>query len=233
MERRKFIKTVGTAAAVTPLFGSFSAYASNSVSFKGHEFPDLPYAYNALEPYIDAQTMELHYSKHFKGYYTKFMAAAEGTDLVNTPMEKIFATISKQSDTIRNNGGGYYNHALFWECMTPKQGNIPSKLKDALSKDFGSVDAFKEQFGNAAKTNFGSGWAWLIAGNSGKLQVVASPNQDNPLMDIVGANGTPLLAIDVWEHAYYLKYQNRRAEYVDNFWNIVNWEVVNDRLSKA
>lgn len=233
MERRKFIQTVGTAAAVTPILGSFSAFASSPARFEGHKLPELPYAYNALEPYIDAQTMELHYSKHYKGYYTKFMAAAEGTDLLNTPMEQIFASVSKQSSAIRNNGGGYYNHTLFWENMTPKSGAIPSKLNNALTKDFGSVDAFKEQFGKAAKTQFGSGWAWLIADKSGKLQVVATPNQDNPLMDVVSTNGTPLLAIDVWEHAYYLKYQNKRADYVDNFWNIVNWDVVDKRLSKA
>ena len=233
MERRKFIQTVGTAAAVTPILGSYSAFASTSVGFQGHTFPELPYAYNALEPYIDSQTMELHYSKHFKGYYTKFMAAAEGTDLVNMPMEQIFAGISKQSEAIRNNGGGYYNHDLFWMCMTPDQKDIPSKLKKALDDNFGSVDAFKEEFGKAAKTRFGSGWAWLIADKSGDLKVVSTANQDNPLMDVVSTNGTPLLALDVWEHAYYLKYQNKRADYVDNFWNLVNWDEVNSRLSKA
>ena len=233
MERRKFIQTVGTAAAVTPILGSFSAIASNSVGSSEHTFPELPYAYDALEPYIDAQTMELHYSKHHKGYFTKFMAEAEGTDLMDTPMEKIFASIRKQSVGIRNNGGGYYNHTLYWENMTPKQTAIPSKLKEALDKNFGSVDAFKEQFGKAAKTHFGSGWAWLIVDKNGKLQVTDTLNQDNPLMDVVSVNGTPLLAIDVWEHAYYLKYQNKRADYVDNFWNIVNWDIVNHRLSKA
>ncbi len=233
MERRKFIQTVGTAAVVTPVLGSYSAFASNSVGSEGHTFPDLPYAYDALEPYIDAQTMELHYSKHHKGYYTKFLAAAEGTDLVNMPMEKIFAGISKQPTAIRNNGGGYYNHALYWENMTPDQKAIPEDLENALVKDFGSVDAFKEKFGKTAKTHFGSGWAWLVAGKNGKLQVVSTPNQDNPLMDVVDTKGVPLLAIDIWEHAYYLKYQNKRADYVDNFWNIVNWDIVNSRLAKA
>jgi len=233
MERRKFIQTVGTAAVVTPIIGSYSAFASNSVGFKGHTFPELPYAYNALEPYIDAQTMELHYSKHFNGYYTKFMAAAEGTDLISMSMEKIFASVSKQSEAVRNNGGGYYNHALFWESMTPNQKDIPSKLKKALEDSFGSVDSFKEEFGKAAKTRFGSGWAWLIRDTSGKLKVTSTPNQDNPLMDIVSTNGIPLLALDIWEHAYYLKYQNKRADYVDNFWNIVNWDAVNSRLEKA
>ena len=233
MERRKFIRAIGTAAAVTPILGGYTAFASDSVSFQGHTFPELPYAYDALEPYIDAQTMELHYSKHFKGYYTKFMAAVEGTDLVNMPMEQIFAGISKQSEAIRNNGGGYYNHDLFWKCMTPDQKDIPSKLKKALDDNFGSVDAFKEEFGKAAKTRFGSGWAWLIADKSGDLKVVSTANQDNPLMDVVSTNGTPLLALDVWEHAYYLKYQNKRADYVDNFWNLVNWDEVNSRLLKA
>lgn len=233
MKRRKFIQTVGTAAAVTPILGGYSAFASNSVRFEGHQFPDLPYSYNALEPYIDAQTMELHYSKHHKGYYTKFMAAAEGTDLLTKPMEQIFAGISKQSEAIRNNGGGFYNHALFWENMTPNQTVIPSGLKKALDDNFGSVDAFKEAFGKAAKTHFGSGWAWLLADKNGKLKISSTANQDNPLMDVVSTNGTPLLALDVWEHAYYLKYQNKRADYIDNFWNVVNWDIVSSRLSKA
>jgi superoxide dismutase, Fe-Mn family len=233
MERRKFLWSAGVVAAATPFIGSLASCASETKAFEGHKFAELPYAYNALEPYIDAQTMELHYSRHHKSYYTKFMAAAEGTELMNTPMEKIFAEISKQDAGIRNNGGGYYNHTLFWENMTPKQGEIPAELKGALEADFNSVDAFKEQFGKAAKTVFGSGWAWLIAGNDGKLAVTTSANQDNPLMDIAEVKGTPLLCLDVWEHAYYLHYQNKRADYVDNFWNIVHWAVVNDRLLEA
>ena len=230
MERRQFIGTVGVVAAATPFLGTLASCASETKSFEGHKFPELPYAFDALEPYIDAQTMELHYTKHHKGYFNKFMAAAEGTDLLNTPMETIFAGISKQDVSIRNNGGGFYNHALFWENMTPDQGEIPAELKQAIENDFGTVDAFKEQFGKAAKTQFGSGWAWLIADTNGKLAVTSTPNQDNPLMDIVSTKGTPLLGLDVWEHAYYLHYQNKRADYVDNFWNIVNWEVVNNRL---
>ncbi len=233
MERRKFIAVVGTAAMVTPVVGSFASVISETNKFEGHKFPELGYAYNALEPYIDAQTMELHYSKHHQGYFNKFMAEAEGSELLNMPMEQIFAQISKQSAGIRNNGGGYYNHSLFWENMTPNQVEIPSKLKAGLEKDFGSVDAFKEKFGSAAKTHFGSGWAWLILGNDGKLQVTNTPNQDNTLMDVAVVKGKPLLAIDVWEHAYYLKYQNKRADYVDNFWNVVNWGVVNKRLETA
>jgi len=230
MERRKFISVVGTAAIAAPMIGSLSACASGNKPFEGHKLAELNYAYNALEPYIDAQTMELHYSKHYQGYYNKFMTAAEGTELLNTPMEQIFSNISEQPEGIRNNGGGYYNHTLFWENMTPIPGEISSELKSALEKDFGSVDNFKDEFSNAAKTRFGSGWAWLVAGNDGKLFVTSSPNQDNPLMDISDKKGTPLLGLDVWEHAYYLHYQNKRADYVDNFWNIVNWDVVTNRL---
>ena len=233
MERRKFLTVVGTAAVATPLLGTMNSFASETKAFSGHVFPELGYTYNALEPYIDAQTMELHYSKHHKGYYNNFMAAAEGTEMLKTPMEKIFANISKHSSTIRNNGGGYYNHSLFWENMTSAKNDMPAKLKTAIEKDLGSVDAFKETFGKAAKTRFGSGWAWLSVDKKGKLFVSSTPNQDNPLMDDVEEKGTPLLCLDVWEHAYYLKYQNKRADYVDNFWNIVNWDVVNKRLSAA
>jgi Fe-Mn family superoxide dismutase len=233
MKRRKFISAFGTAALVAPLVNPLTSFASESLSFQGHKFPELGYAYNALEPYIDAQTMELHYSKHHKGYYNNFMAAAEGTEMLKTPMENIFANISKHSATIRNNGGGYYNHALFWENMTPSKNDIPAKLKAAIEKDLGSVEAFKDSFGKAAKTRFGSGWAWLSVNSKGKLFVSSTANQDNPLMDTEKENGTPLLCLDVWEHAYYLKYQNKRADYVDNFWNIVNWNVVNNRFSAA
>ena len=161
------------------------------------------------------------------------MAAAEGTDLVNTPMEDIFSKISGHSASIRNNGGGYYNHALFWENMTPSPGAVPAGLNRAVEESFGSWSAFKEAFGTAAKTRFGSGWAWLAVNPGGKLFVTSTPNQDNPLMDVAKDQGTPLLALDVWEHAYYLKYQNRRGDYVDNFWNVVNWEVVNKRYQAA
>lgn len=233
MKRRKFITVLGTAALAAPVIGTLGVSAAEKSKFNGHKFPELGYDYNALEPYIDAQTMELHYSKHHKGYYTKFMAAAEGTDLLNTPMEDIFAKISSQAVGIRNNGGGYFNHMLFWENMTPSHVEVPAGLKNAIEKDFDSFDTFKDEFSKAAKTRFGSGWAWLAINNSGKLFVTSTPNQDNPLMDVAEMNGTPLLTLDVWEHAYYLHYQNRRADYVDNFWNIVNWDVVNKRRIDA
>lgn len=233
MERRKFITVVGTAAIAAPVIGSLAACATGNKPFEGHKLAELGYDYNALEPYVDAQTMELHYSKHYNGYFNNFMNAAEGTDLLDTPMEQIFAKISIQPEGIRNNGGGYYNHTLFWENMNPSPGEVSSELKSAIENDFGSVDSFKEEFGKAAKTHFGSGWAWLVKGSDGKLFVTSTPNQDNPLMDVSEKQGIPLLALDVWEHAYYLHYQNKRAEYVDNFWNVVNWDVVNNRLLAA
>jgi Fe-Mn family superoxide dismutase len=233
MERRKFITVFGTAALATPLIGTLNSMASETKAFDGYKFPELGFAYNALEPYIDAQTMEIHYTKHHKAYFNNFMTAAEGTDLLKTPMEQIFAGISKQPVAIRNNGGGFYNHSLFWENMSPAKNEIPANLKASIEKDFGTFDAFKEAFGKAAKTRFGSGWAWLSVDKGGKLFVSSTPNQDNPLMDVVEEKGTPLLCLDVWEHAYYLHYQNRRPEYVDNFWNIVNWDVVNNRLKAA
>jgi len=198
-----------------------------------HTFPELGYAYNALEPYIDAQTMEIHYTKHHRGYYDNFMKAAGEAGLLEMPMVSILAKISQYSVALRNNGGGFYNHNLFWENMSPVKKEVPGRLKEAIEKDFGSFDAFKAAFENAAKTRFGSGWAWLSVDASGKLFVSSTANQDNPLMDVVTEKGTPLLGLDVWEHAYYLKYQNRRPEYVGNFWNLVNWEVVDKRYAVA
>ncbi len=233
MKRRTFISMVSTAVVATPVMGSTLYSTTLANKFTGHTFPELGYDYNALEPYIDAQTMELHYNKHHKGYFKKFLAAAENTDATDMPMEDIFKSISKFSSGVRNNGGGFYNHALYWKNLTPEKTAVSAKLKEALTAEFGSVDSFKEKFGKAAKTHFGSGWAWLSVDKSGKLFISSTPNQDNPLMDIVEEQGTPLLAIDVWEHAYYLNYQNKRADYVDNFWNIVNWEVVNKRWVAA
>lgn len=234
MERRKFITMVGTAALTVPVVGAMASCAPAPEKFEGHKFPALGYDFNALEPYIDALTMEIHYTKHHQGYFNNFLAAADGTELTETPMEKIFENIGKYPVAVRNNGGGFYNHVLFWENMTPSQQEIPALLKQAIEHDFNSFDKFKEQFSTSAKTHFGSGWAWLALGSDGKLFITSTANQDNPLMNINGVkNGTPLLALDVWEHAYYLKYQNKRADYVDNFWNVVNWGAVNARLVKA
>jgi Fe-Mn family superoxide dismutase len=197
------------------------------------EFPALPYAYDALEPYLDARTMEIHYDKHHRAYFNNFVNAIKGTAYENMPIEKIFAEVSKAGDAIRNNGGGFYNHVIFWENLGRGSSGPSAELTAALTKEFGSVDKFKEVFSNAAKTRFGSGWAWLYMTPDKKLAVGSTPNQENPLMDVSALKGIPLLTIDVWEHSYYLKYQNRRPEYVDAFWNVVNWDVVNERYREA
>jgi Fe-Mn family superoxide dismutase len=195
------------------------------------ELPKLDYAYDALAPHIDARTMEIHHTKHHNGYVTKLNGAVEGTDAANLSVEDICKNISKFSGAIRNNGGGHYNHSLFWKVMAPgKGGNPTGALADAINSAFGSFDAFKEKFEAAAATRFGSGWAWLIKDASGKLQVTSTANQDNPLMDVAEVQGTPILGIDVWEHAYYLNYQNRRPDYVSAFWNVVNWDEVASRF---
>ena len=236
MERRKFIGTAGTILLAQSVLGTSTVAfgkSSKEKGFNGHIFPELPYNYDALDPYIDARTMELHYDKHFRGYFNKFTAAIKGTDAVNLPMEKIFTKITQYGDAVRNNGGGYYNHWLFWESMSPAKTTMSPELEQGLIKNFGSVDQFRENFGNTAKKHFGSGWAWLVAGPDGKLFVTDTLNQDNPLMNDAPLQGTPLLGLDVWEHAYYLHYQNRRAAYVDNFWNIVNWKAVSSRYHEA
>jgi len=197
------------------------------------EFPALPYGYDALEPYIDARTMEIHYDRHHRGYYTNFVNAVKGTAIEKSTLKEIFASMSKQSDAVRNNGGGYYNHVFFWNNMG-KGSTAPSKeLAAEINKTFGSMDKFRETFNNSAKSRFGSGWAWLYVTSDKKLAIGSTPNQDNPLMDISPVKGTPLLALDVWEHAYYLKYQNKRADYVDAFWSVVNWDEVNRRYKDA
>jgi Fe-Mn family superoxide dismutase len=199
-----------------------------------YTFPQLPYSYNALEPYIDAQTMEIHYSKHFRAYYDNFVKAAAENKIENLSLEDIFSRVSAFPLAIRNNGGGFYNHDLFWKVMGPNAGGQPSgALLEAINKTFGSFDMFKTEFETAAKTQFGSGWAWLAVDSDGKLFVSQTANQDNPLMDVAAKRGTPVLALDVWEHAYYLKYQNRRPEYVSNFWNVVNWSKVAELYSAA
>lgn len=230
MKRRKFITMVSTSLVASPIMANFYQLG-NIQSIDQYTFPKLPYAFNALEPYIDKQTMELHYSKHHRGYFTKFTDAIKDTPEAKLTFNELFSQVSKLSSAIRNNGGGFYNHSLFWENMSPKKTEPSMELKKAIEKDFGSIDQFKDSFGKAAKTQFGSGWAWLSVDNKGRLFVSSTQNQDNPLMDVVEDKGIPLLALDIWEHAYYLKYQNRRAEYVDNFWNIVNWGKVNERFN--
>ncbi len=191
----------------------------------------LPYAYDALEPNIDARTMEIHHQKHHGGYTTKLNNAIEGTELEGKSIEEILSNVSKHSSAVRNNGGGYYNHNLFWTVMSPNGGGAPSgDLADAINSSFGSFDSFKEEFSNAAATRFGSGWAWLVKDGS-KLVVGSTPNQDSPIMDIAELKGTPVLGLDVWEHAYYLKYQNLRPDYINAFWNVVNWDEVNKRFN--
>jgi len=200
------------------------------------QLPDLPYAFDALEPHIDARTMEIHHDKHHAGYTSKLNAAIEGTDLEGKKIEDILANVSKHSAAVRNNGGGFYNHSLFWTVMSPDGGGEPStqmNITKAIERDFGSFGKFKDSFSKAATGQFGSGWAWLCVDKHDKLFVCGTPNQDNPLMDVVKEDGTPILGIDVWEHAYYLNYQNRRPDYVSAFWNVVNWHEVTKRYNDA
>ncbi len=197
------------------------------------ELPSLPYAYDALEPHFDAQTMEIHHSKHHGGYVTKLNAALEGSAHANAAIEDIMKTAGAQGAGVRNNGGGHYNHSLFWSILSPNGGGAPSgDLAAAIDRDFGSLDKLKEEFNQAAATRFGSGWAWLIVAD-GKLHVTSTPNQDNPLMDVAEVKGTPIMGLDVWEHAYYLKYQNRRPDYINAFWNVVNWDKVAENFASA
>ncbi len=201
------------------------------MSFK---LPELPYAYNALEPHIDAKTMEIHHGKHHAGYTSKLNDAIDGTPHSGKSIEEILSMVDQLSAGVRNNGGGFYNHSLFWSVMGPNKGGNPSgKLAEAIENDLGGFDAFKEKFANAAATQFGSGWAWLLVGADGKLHVSSTPNQDNPLMPVAAVKGTPILGLDVWEHAYYLNYQNRRPDYISAFWNVVNWDKVSENYEKA
>ncbi len=198
------------------------------------ELPALPYAENALEPHIDARTMNIHHTKHHNAYVTKLNEAIAGTDAANKSLDEIIANIGSYTGAVRNNGGGHYNHSLFWTVLSPNGGGTPGgELLAAIDRKFGSFDAFKTEFGNAAATRFGSGWAWLSVDASGELFVSSTPNQDNPAMDIAEKNGTPILGLDVWEHAYYLNYQNRRPDYISAFWNVVNWGEVEKRFAAA
>ncbi|MBN2349405.1 MAG: superoxide dismutase [Bacteroidales bacterium] len=193
------------------------------------ELPKLDYSYNALEPYIDARTMEIHYTKHHAAYTSKLNDAVNGTALEGKTIFELFRSVSSLSPAIRNNGGGFYNHSLFWKVLSPNGGAPKGDLLSAINTSFGSFDKFKAEFSNAAATRFGSGWAWLVKTGNG-LVVSSTPNQDNPLMDVAEVKGTPILGLDVWEHAYYLNYQNRRPDYIEAFWNIVNWEEVSKRF---
>ena len=198
------------------------------------ELPALPYAFDALEPHIDARTMEIHHGKHHNAYVTNLNNAVAGTDAEGKSIEELMASISSLSPAIRNNGGGHFNHSLFWTVMSPNGGGTPGgDLGGAIDSTFGSFDAFQAEFAKAGATRFGSGWAWLCVDASGALFVTSSPNQDNPTMDIAEKQGTPILGLDVWEHAYYLNYQNRRPDYIAAFWNVVDWDAVAQRYADA
>jgi len=191
------------------------------------ELPTLPYAYDALEPHIDARTMEIHHTKHHKGYTSKLNAAIEGTDLEGKSIEDILSGLDMSNSAVRNNGGGFYNHSLFWTILSPNGGGKPSgELAEALDSAFGSFEEFKTKFTSAAGTRFGSGWAWLCVHKGGKVEVCSTPNQDNPIMPSVECGGQPILGLDVWEHAYYLNYQNKRPDYIEAFFKIINWDEV-------
>lgn len=235
MDKRTFLKSVflGSTGFILTGFPNKLKAARARRKWDG-EFilPELPFAYNALEPYIDAQTMELHHNKHHAAYTEKFNAAVKEAGLTGKTALEILSNVSKYPAAIRNNGGGYLNHKLFWKMLAPAKGQKPSdELMKALNRDFGSFDGFKEKFNAASKSVFGSGWAWLIVADD-KLKISTTPNQDSPIMDNVTDKGTPLLCLDVWEHAYYLKYQNRRPEYIDAFWNVINWDFVSQRYTK-
>jgi Fe-Mn family superoxide dismutase len=201
------------------------------MSFK---LPELPYAYDALEPYIDAKTMEIHHSKHHNAYTTNLNAAIAGTELESKSIEEILTSLDMNNAAVRNNGGGFYNHNLFWEVMAPNAGGLPTgELAMAIDNTYSSFNNFKETFSKAAATRFGSGWAWLCVHKGGRVEVCSSPNQDNPLMSGVGCGGTPILGLDVWEHAYYLNYQNRRPDYIAAFFNVINWDKVAEKYAAA
>ena len=220
-----------TLALLFLMAGSFACSSQSQTNFKFHE---LPYGYDALEAFIDKTTMEIHYDRHHRAYYNNFVKAVNDLNLKGMTLEEIFDKVSTYPATVRNNGGGYFNHNLFWEVMSPKGGGKPSGgLMRAIERDLGSFEEFRTQFEAAATGQFGSGWAWLSVDENGKLFVSGTPNQDNPLMDVVSERGVPILGLDVWEHAYYLKYQNMRGTYVSNFWKVVKWEAVEKKYTDA
>jgi len=239
--RRNFIANTGKAGA--GLWIGSTLLSSCSVSKKsssnklstGFQQQPLPYSYSALNEAIDGTTMEIHYTKHAASYASNLQDAAknEGVDM-NKPLEEVLNRISKYSTKMRNNGGGHYNHELFWKSMSPSGPEKPSgKLSTAIDESFGSFEAFKTQYSDAGKNRFGSGWAWLIIDKDKRLRIGSTPNQDNPLMDVPETKGFPLLGLDVWEHAYYLRYQNKRADYITNWWKVVNWNFIQDRYQAA
>jgi Fe-Mn family superoxide dismutase len=247
MKKREFLKTSAILGAGTLLAPSIASSCMNSAAQAGATAslvafdaegkfvqPELGYAFNALEPHVDARTMEVHYGKHHAGYTKKFNAALESADFHPTDINQLFASVSGHGSGIRNNGGGYFNHNLYWKFMSPEGGGEPTgKLAEAIASDFGSFAQFKELFSATAASHFGSGWGWLLLDADGKLQVTSLPNQDNPLMDVSPVQGTPLLNIDVWEHAYYLNYQNMRKSYVEAYWNIIDWNFVASLYEEA
>ena len=237
--RRQFITTsgkAGMALAAMPLMAKINSPSSAFMAANEYAQQPLNYGYAALEPFIDAMTMEIHYTKHAAAYAKNLADAcvAEKVDTNATSLTALLKNISHYSPKMRNNAGGHYNHELFWQMMKPAPASLPTgKLSEAINKTFGSFEAFKTAFGEAAKTRFGSGWAWLLVKNDGSLAVSSTPNQDNPLMDIAETKGTPILGLDVWEHAYYLKYQNKRPDYINAWWNLVNWEYVQKKFDET
>ncbi len=210
---------------------SFQVKAQDAVF---HKFAPLPYNYDALEPFIDKMTMEIHYDRHHRSYYNNFMNAAKGTNMENMALIDIFNQMSTFPMVVRNNAGGYWNHELFWKCMRNGGGGMPTgKLAEAITSTFGTFENFKKEFSDAGAKRFGSGWAWLSVDSEGKLFISSTANQDNPLMDTETKRGTPILGMDVWEHAYYLKYQNKRVDYISAFWNVVNWDFIAEAYSQA
>lgn len=231
--RREFLKTASMAAfaslGTSMIMGNATARAAENLVPHTPEFtlPPLPYAYDALEPHIDKMTMEIHHTKHHQAYVTNLNKALSETTLHANSLEEILSKVSGLSPAIRNNGGGHWNHSFFWKLMKPNGGGAPAgKVAEAINQAFGSFADFQKQFNEAAMKRFGSGWAWLLVNGDGKLQIASTPNQDNPLMDVSDTKGKPVLGIDVWEHAYYLKYQNKRADYVGAWWNLINWDQV-------
>lgn len=238
MHKREFLKVAGLAgvAALANPTGLFANEATETIADAKAPFtlPALPYETGALEPHIDKLTMEIHHGKHHQAYVDNLNKALNGTTMASLSLEAILGKVTATDAAIRNNGGGHYNHSLFWTILSPKKTAPSAKLGAAINSAFGSLEAFQTKFGDAAKAVFGSGWAWLIVGKDGKLAITSTPNQDNPLMTgLVKETGTPVLALDVWEHAYYLKNQNRRPEYIASFWNVVNWAEVEKRYEAA